>query len=137
MHWGVNKDMEKLSSTLSSICAVLEDAEEKQLKDRSIKNWLQKLTDASYEVDDILDEFAMEASQLGYRGKRPKWNEKVRASFMSYLHPMNALFRHKIANRMKEISDRLDEISNERMKFHLHEMVEDKRPICHAEKDAK
>ncbi|KAF3449635.1 hypothetical protein FNV43_RR10366 [Rhamnella rubrinervis] len=130
--WGVNKDMEKLSNTLTTICAVLEDAEEKQLKDKAIKNWLEKLTDASYEVDDILDEFAMEASQLGYKGKRSKWNEKVRASFMSYLHPMNALFRYKIANRMKEIIDRLDEVSNERMKFHLHEMVEDKRPIFHA-----
>ncbi|KAF3449631.1 hypothetical protein FNV43_RR10362 [Rhamnella rubrinervis] len=130
--WGVNKDMERLSSTLTTICAVLEDAEEKQLKEKAIKNWLEKLTDASYEVDDILDEFAMEAPQLGYKGKRSKWNEKVRASFMSYLHPMNTLFRYKIANRMKEIIDRLDEVSNERMKFHLHEMVEDKRPIFHA-----
>ncbi|KAF2282820.1 hypothetical protein GH714_043111 [Hevea brasiliensis] len=40
--------MEKFSSILSTIQAVLEDAEEKQLKDNAIKNWLRKLKDAVY-----------------------------------------------------------------------------------------
>ncbi|KAF2282830.1 hypothetical protein GH714_043121 [Hevea brasiliensis] len=40
--------MEKFSSILSTIQAVLEDAEEKQLKDNAIKNWLRKLKVAVY-----------------------------------------------------------------------------------------
>ncbi|XP_015901523.2 putative disease resistance protein RGA3 [Ziziphus jujuba] len=123
---GVNKEMEKLSSTLSTICAVLEDAEEKQYKDKAIENWLLKLRDASYELDDILDEFSMEAPQLGFKEKSSKLTKKVQASFMSCFHPMNVIFRYQIANRMKEVFDRLDGIANERMKFHFHEIVEDR-----------
>ncbi|KAM3397331.1 hypothetical protein P3S68_000843 [Capsicum galapagoense] len=49
----------------SSIQAVLEDAQERQLKDKTIKNWLEKLNaDASYEVEDILDEYKSEAARL-------------------------------------------------------------------------
>ncbi|KAI7989941.1 putative disease resistance protein RGA4 [Camellia lanceoleosa] len=37
---GVDKEMKKLSSTLSTIHAVLEDAEQKQLQDKAIHTWL-------------------------------------------------------------------------------------------------
>ncbi|KAH7514973.1 hypothetical protein FEM48_Zijuj11G0147000 [Ziziphus jujuba var. spinosa] len=68
--WGVNKEMERLSSILSTIHDVLEDAEEKQLRNREIKNWLQKLKDVSGELDDILDECSMEASLLEHKMQR-------------------------------------------------------------------
>ena len=61
---GYEKEMEKLSSTLSTIQAVLEDAEEKQLNDKALQNWLRKLKDAAYELDDILDECQTHASRL-------------------------------------------------------------------------
>uniref|UniRef100_M0ZV69 NBS-LRR resistance protein n=1 Tax=Solanum tuberosum TaxID=4113 RepID=M0ZV69_SOLTU len=54
--FGFKNDFKKLSSTFSTIQLVLEDASEKQLKDKAIENWLQKLNFAAYEVDDILDE---------------------------------------------------------------------------------
>uniref|UniRef100_K4CMW5 NB-ARC domain-containing protein n=1 Tax=Solanum lycopersicum TaxID=4081 RepID=K4CMW5_SOLLC len=42
----------------STIQAVLEDAQMKQLNGKAIKNWLQKLNAAAYKVDDILDEYS-------------------------------------------------------------------------------
>ncbi|KAF3448872.1 hypothetical protein FNV43_RR09588 [Rhamnella rubrinervis] len=126
--WGFNKEMENFSSTLSTICAVLEDAEEKQFRDKAIKNWLQKLKDVSYELKDILDDCEMEASGSDYRGQSSRLTPKVRASFRSCLHiPTNMLFRHKIANRMKEVTKNLNEIANERVKFHLRETVEERQ----------
>ncbi|KAL5563598.1 hypothetical protein UlMin_033345 [Ulmus minor] len=116
--WGVNREMEKLSSMLSTIVAVLEDAEERQFTDRAIKNWLQKLTDVSYELDDILDEFEIEAFRMEY----DRWTKKV-CSSLSCFRPRNTLFRFKIANKMKDVGDRLDQIANERMGFHLRESV--------------
>ncbi|KAA8540693.1 hypothetical protein F0562_024388 [Nyssa sinensis] len=62
--WGVDKEMKKLSSTLSTIQAVLEDAELKQLQDKALQDWLRKLKHAAYAVDDILDECATEAIAL-------------------------------------------------------------------------
>ncbi|KAH7514977.1 hypothetical protein FEM48_Zijuj11G0147500 [Ziziphus jujuba var. spinosa] len=127
--WGVNKEMEKLSSILSTIRAVLEDAEEKQLRNRAIKNWLQKLKDVSGELDDILDECSMEASLLEYKTQRFGSTQKVKASFLSCLNPKNTWFRFQIAKKMEDVSERLDDIAKEREKFHLREVVQDQRRV--------
>nr|XP_015897509.1 putative disease resistance protein RGA3 [Ziziphus jujuba var. spinosa] len=127
--WGVNKEMEKLSSILSTIRAVLEDAEEKQLRNRAIKNWLQKLRDVSGELDDILDECSAEASLLEYKMQRFGVSPKVKASFLSCLNPKNTRFRFQIAKKMEDVSERLDDIAKEREKFHLREVVEDPKHV--------
>ncbi|KAF4354030.1 hypothetical protein G4B88_011193 [Cannabis sativa] len=67
---GIDKEMQRICSMLSTIVVVIEDAEERQLSDRSIKNWLQKLIDVSSELEDILDDCCeMEAFrlELGYQ----------------------------------------------------------------------
>uniref|UniRef100_A0A5B7AYL3 Putative disease resistance protein RGA2 n=1 Tax=Davidia involucrata TaxID=16924 RepID=A0A5B7AYL3_DAVIN len=119
--WGVNKEMTKLSSTLSTIQAVLEDAEQKQLQDRAIQNWLRKLKLAAYEVDDILDDCATEAIGMESKAQISGFLNKVHTLACYPLD--NILFRHRIGNRMKEIREKLDEIAEERMKFHLREVV--------------
>ncbi|KAI4313509.1 hypothetical protein L6164_026484 [Bauhinia variegata] len=109
---GINQELKRLSSMLSTVRAVLEDAEEKQFSDRAIQNWLQKLKDAVHALDDILDLCAITASQ-----------NKVPSSCFSSFYPKNVLFRHKIAHQMKKIREALDEIAEERRKFHLCEKV--------------
>ncbi|PON41319.1 NB-ARC domain containing protein [Parasponia andersonii] len=42
---------------------------------------------------------------------------------------MSTLHRRKIAKRMKEVGDKLDEIANEHSKFHLRELVGYRRQI--------
>lgn len=36
---------------------VLDNAEKRQVKERAVKLWLQKLKEISYEMDDVLDEW--------------------------------------------------------------------------------
>ncbi|KAK7258762.1 hypothetical protein RIF29_24347 [Crotalaria pallida] len=105
---GFHQDFQRLTSTLTAIKSTLEDAEEKQFSDRGIKDWLQKLKDAAYIIDDILDEFQYE--QLA---------AKVHNSLFSSLHPRHIVFRRKIAKKMKSIRERLDEVAEERHKFGL------------------
>ncbi|GMP54423.1 hypothetical protein CsSME_00019605 [Camellia sinensis var. sinensis] len=125
--WGVDKEMKKLSSTLTTIQAVLEDAEQKQFQDKAIQNWLRKLNDAAYEVEDILDDCTTEALQ--YESKRlssSSLKKVISTSLLTY--PVeNILFRHKIGNRMKDTIENLNAIAEERMKFHLREVVVEKR----------
>ncbi|XP_044496190.1 putative disease resistance protein RGA3 [Mangifera indica] len=121
--WGVDKEMKKLSSLFSTIQAVLEDAGERQVEDKAIKNWLRKLKEAAYVVDDILDDCATEASRLEHKCQNSRFINKTMSSFMHKLRPHNILFCHKIGVRMREITDRLDEIAQERSKFHLNEFV--------------
>ncbi|KAK2633973.1 hypothetical protein Ddye_028765 [Dipteronia dyeriana] len=40
---------------------VLDDADERQIADRFVKDWLSKVRNLAYDVEDILDEFATEA----------------------------------------------------------------------------
>lgn len=51
----VKKDVAKLSSNFQAIQAVLEDAEKKQLSDARVRDWLEKLKDVSYNMDNVLD----------------------------------------------------------------------------------
>ncbi|KAH6824707.1 hypothetical protein C2S53_009680 [Perilla frutescens var. hirtella] len=53
---GVNSEMKKLSSILTTVEAVLEDAEDKQIESKPIRDWLRKLNCLAYEIDDIFDE---------------------------------------------------------------------------------
>ncbi|XP_049376706.1 putative disease resistance protein RGA1 isoform X2 [Solanum stenotomum] len=105
---GFKEEFEKLKSTFTTIQAVLEDAQKKQLKDKAIENWLQKLNSAAYEADDILDECKTEAL---IRQKK---------KYGCY-HPNVIAFRHKVGKRMKNIMEKLDDIAAERIKFHLDE----------------
>ncbi|GFZ16346.1 hypothetical protein Acr_25g0007550 [Actinidia rufa] len=123
--WGVDKEMKRLSSTLSTIQAVLEDADLKQMQNNAIQDWLRKLRDATYELDDILDACSTEALRWESEGQRSGYLKKVSTSL---LYPFETImFHHKIGNRMNEIKERLDEIADERTKFHFSEVVVDKK----------
>ncbi|KAG5592462.1 hypothetical protein H5410_042976 [Solanum commersonii] len=107
-------EFENISSRFSTIQAVLEDAQEKQLKDKAIKNWLQKLNAVAYKVDDLLDECKYEAARL-------------KQSRLECYHPKATAFRHKIGKRIKEMMEKLDAIAKERMDFHLHEKIKERQ----------
>ncbi|KAK8928371.1 putative disease resistance protein RGA3 [Platanthera zijinensis] len=114
---GADKELRKLERTLSTIQDVLEDAETRQVKERALRSWLRKLKDLAYEADDVLDDFATKAMKLK-PGIEADMKEKVR-TFLSI--PKNIAFRRKISLRVKEINHKLDEVAEERSKFHLKE----------------
>ncbi|KAF5441811.1 hypothetical protein F2P56_036969 [Juglans regia] len=53
----------KLKNALLSVGAVLEDVEDKQVTNSSVKTWLDELKHAVYDADDVLDEIATKALQ--------------------------------------------------------------------------
>ncbi|KAJ6889223.1 disease resistance protein RGA4 isoform X2 [Populus alba x Populus x berolinensis] len=55
---GVQKQVDKLKSNLLAIQSVLEDADRKQVKDKAARDWLDKLKDVCYDIDDVLDEWS-------------------------------------------------------------------------------
>ncbi|KAL8051297.1 hypothetical protein ABFX02_06G138700 [Erythranthe guttata] len=106
------QEMKNLSSTLTTIQSVLEDAEMKQLQSKVIHNWLVKLNDLAYDIDDILDECATEVSKLEHR------SSKSRRYILKKI-----LFRCKVGRRMKRVTHQLDAVAAELDKFHLCEMA--------------
>ncbi|XP_030940127.1 putative disease resistance protein RGA1 [Quercus lobata] len=101
--WGCEEELRGLGESLTMIRAVLTDAERRQVKDESVKLWLQKLEDVAYEADDVLDEFAYEnlrqKIEVGNQRKR-----KVR-DICSTSNPI--LFRTKMAKKIKAVQEKL------------------------------
>ncbi|KAL0561838.1 hypothetical protein IC582_002283 [Cucumis melo] len=116
---GVKDDLDKLRSNVKSIQAVLRVAEQLQGNDHSLTDWLEKLGDVFYDVEDVLDEISTEAlrREVMTRGKNAK---QVRIFFSN----SNQLaFSYRMACQVKKINERLDVISQEKEKFHFNNPV--------------
>jgi len=121
IYWGVDEQTEKLSSNLKAIRAVLRDAERKQITSYAVKDWLQKLTDAAYVLDDILDECSIHSTKMHFVDGH--------TSLVSRLHPKDILFRFHIGKRMREITQRFHSIHEERLTFELRVSVTEEQTV--------
>ncbi|KAJ4767205.1 Disease resistance protein [Rhynchospora pubera] len=110
----VHKELSSLTSTLSSIRALIEDAEEKQLKDKVVRLWLLKLKDIAYEIDDLLDDYA--ARDPKSKTQKPNMSRRHKAlnNLMHYLHLSSGLFYSEVAVQIKKIRLKLNKLANER-----------------------
>ncbi|XWS42774.1 hypothetical protein CRYUN_Cryun16bG0043200 [Craigia yunnanensis] len=119
---GVEMEVEKLSSNLNAIRAVLKDAEQKQLgaASETLKDWLGKLKDAACDAEDIIDTFATETILW----KRKQQVRRIRTQICL----SKVRFKSSVAREIKEISAKLNVISEEKDKFHLTESSDGGRP---------
>ncbi|KAL5712750.1 hypothetical protein ACHQM5_014890 [Ranunculus cassubicifolius] len=128
--WGVQEDLEKLSSTASTVQCVLQDAKLKQNHNSAIANWLRKLKDAAYEADDIIDECTAQALfSPESEANSGHCRTQVCYSFSTCFDFKHLMLRHKIANRIKAVREKFDAIAEERNKFHLNEREIERGPI--------
>ncbi|KAG5227229.1 disease resistance protein [Salix suchowensis] len=119
--FGLQTEFEKLKITFETVQAVLNDAEEKQWKDKAIRIWLQDLKDAAYDAEDVLDEFSIEAQR-----RRQRRGLKDRLRSFSSLDQNPLVFRFKMAHKLKNVRQKLDDIDMRKNKFKLTEGVGEK-----------
>jgi len=65
----IEGELKELTETMTTIEAVLLDAEEKQASNRALSNWLGKLKDIFHEIEEVLDE-------VEYQVQRKRANDK-------------------------------------------------------------
>ncbi|KAJ6882805.1 disease resistance protein RGA3 isoform X6 [Populus alba x Populus x berolinensis] len=115
---GVKKQCDKLKSNLLDIQFVLEDADRKQVRDKAVRDWLDKLKDACYDMDDVLDEWS--TAILRWKMEEAEENthsrQKIWCSFLgSPCFCFNQVVRRRdIALKIKEVSEKVDDIAKER-----------------------
>ena len=117
--WDFNDDIVRLGERVSTIKAVLLDAEKKE-QNNQVKEWLKRLRDAIYDADDLLDDISTEALHREMMMSQNKKFNKVCICF-SKSNP-RAL---KMAHEVKAMMDRLDTIGGDRLQFHLEERLEE------------
>ncbi|XP_078158800.1 uncharacterized protein LOC144554349 [Carex rostrata] len=132
----VIKDLEKLSRMLARIQAVQQDAEEREIHDRSVRLWLEELRGVGYQAEDVLDEFyyevqrsivesgdaAIEAYHRGGGTKRKIAEMYASSSLASCsVTKTKASIPDGMAEKIKGITESFEEISNARRDLHLRE----------------
>ncbi|XP_047339521.1 putative disease resistance protein RGA4 [Impatiens glandulifera] len=130
LFWNFKKEVQKLSSTLSSIRSVLEDAERKnvQEKDKQSEDWLRKLKDVAYEVRDIMDECSFEDLRLQVKRRNASSSSsRIQVTNCIALPISNTWTRRRVGQKIKEVQEKLDQISLERKNLHLSESIHDSK----------
>ncbi|WOG95655.1 hypothetical protein DCAR_0414981 [Daucus carota subsp. sativus] len=108
-------DVGKLKSKLTMIHNVLKDAEEKQTGSHQLRDWLQKLQEASYDAEDLLEMFETEALLL----------QKKKEATKLPLIPREAFWKHSSAGKIKKLLSRLEDIAREKNDFGLENIHAD------------
>ncbi|TQE08475.1 hypothetical protein C1H46_005950 [Malus baccata] len=117
----VKYELNKLRETLSTIAKVLLDAEEKQRKDHLLTDWLGKLKDVCYDIDDVLDEFEFEKLRMQVLGLGTGSNT-IKGKVRNFFSGRNSFVSsYKMGHRVKDIRERLGEIAAAKAQFNLAE----------------
>ena len=125
---GAKKEVEKLTSTLRSIEAVLNDAEKRQVKEEGVKDWVDKLKDISYDMDDVMDEWRTTILKAQINNSQVEFElYKVcfTLSFFNYIPSPCVYFtrfvsRREISLKIKYLNERLDVIAREKDLYMFH-----------------
>ncbi|XP_022761323.1 disease resistance protein RGA2-like [Durio zibethinus] len=115
--WGFQDELSKLRASLDMALAFLRDAERSQV-DGLVKVWLRQLEDIAYEADDVLDE-------LDYEDLRSKVDTRKRRKVSNIF----SFFKNPMAEKVKKINLRMDEINDRAFKLGLQHGVQNVPPI--------
>ncbi|XP_050110192.1 putative disease resistance RPP13-like protein 1 [Malus sylvestris] len=109
--------LKKLRIELLSVNAVYDDAEQKQLSNQVVKQWLHELKEAVFHAEDLLDEIKTEALKRKMEAEFGSSISKVQDLISASFHA----FDESIDNKIKEIIETLSFISQQKDAFGLKE----------------
>ncbi|URD73555.1 NB-ARC domain [Musa troglodytarum] len=124
---GVPGEIQKLQRTLRNIQSVLRDSEKRRIEDEDVNDWLMELKDVTYDADDVLDECRMEAEKWTPRESDPK--PSTFCGFPIFACFREVKFRYEVGVKIKDLNDRLEEISARRSKLQLHAPAAEPRVV--------
>ncbi|KAK3440927.1 hypothetical protein EUGRSUZ_B01184 [Eucalyptus grandis] len=114
--WGIKHDLEMLRDIVSTVQAVLDDAEEQYYQSHEIQVWLNKMKDALYDAQDVLEEFNIEAM-----GRELKGHNEMMKEVRTFFSTSNQLaFKLKMSYKIRAVRERIEAINAGR-RFHLNE----------------
>ncbi|CAN6583210.1 unnamed protein product [Malus baccata var. baccata] len=127
------KDVQEFEAKLKAIRAVLADAELRQVKEASVRNWLEGLTEVSYKMDDVLDEWNTEIlkqkieKQEENGGSTSLVTEKkmksvcfsIPSSCFCFGQVHRIILHRDIALKIKSLNENLDEIAKQRETYNF------------------
>ncbi|KAI9115364.1 hypothetical protein K1719_013683 [Acacia pycnantha] len=112
--------LSKLKIVLLSIDAVVDDAEQKQITNPKVKDWIDMVKDAVFDAEDVLDEIDYEMCKRKLEAEQKSQTSaigKVRNFFSS---PVSS-FEKEIESKMRSILENLEYLASQRDILRLNE----------------
>ncbi|XVF83165.1 hypothetical protein PTKIN_Ptkin16aG0111700 [Pterospermum kingtungense] len=116
--------LKKLKPMLMSVKAVVDDAEERQITNPNVKDWVAELKDAVYDAEDLLDEIAFEAFRSRLEAEDQTPLTKV-SRLISSLNPFN----RKMDSKLQDILERLESLVTQKDVLGLKEYRSRKKAL--------
>nr|XP_028962148.1 putative disease resistance protein RGA3 [Malus domestica] len=129
------KDVKEFADNLEAIGAVLEDAEQRQVKEKRVRKWLEELKDVSYKMDNVLDEWNTEILKLKVEkqeehcGSTCLVTEMMKAvcfsipsSCFCFRQASRVILHRDIALKIKSLNENLDVIAKRRQTYNFQSM---------------
>lgn len=127
-HGNFDELLGKLKSTLLVVTAVLDDAEQKQMRNNpGVDKWLDDLEEAYYDADDLLDEIETDALQLKVETKLRASSSnvcnlsKIKKKFRSLFSKSRSSYGRDMESKIKRILERLEYLKKDMDVFRLQE----------------
>ncbi|GMQ09403.1 hypothetical protein CsSME_00052794 [Camellia sinensis var. sinensis] len=121
-----DKLLRMLKSTLRGLNVLLDDAEDKQITNTAVKDWVDELKVAVYHADDLLDEITTEALRCKSEAKYHSGSEQVPSPT---LISSSSSFDADIVSKIEEIIASLEYFAKEKDVLGLREVAGQK--WCH------
>ncbi|KAG6772937.1 hypothetical protein POTOM_024367 [Populus tomentosa] len=114
--WGLKDQLRKLNDTVTSIKAVIQDAEERaQKQNHQIEVWLKKLREAVYDAEDLLDDFSTQVLR-----KQLMPGKRVSREVRLFLSRSNQfVYGLRMGHRVKSLRETLDDIETDSKRFNF------------------
>ncbi|XP_068337765.1 putative disease resistance RPP13-like protein 1 [Pyrus communis] len=111
----------KLKTTLLTLYAVLNDAEEKQISNPAVRDWLDELKHAVFDAEDLLDEIDTEALRCKVEGEGQ--TEKLTKKVLNFISPSRSNFYRSMNVEIQGLLQRLDDFVQQKVALGLTEVV--------------
>ncbi|XP_044974733.1 putative disease resistance protein RGA4 [Hordeum vulgare subsp. vulgare] len=104
MTLSVNKDIKRLKNNLEHFSAIREDAEALAMEDKRIEAWWKNMSNVMFDIDVIIDLVMVHSQKLLLPPRSVCCNQSMISCFGKLS------FDHRVARRIKDINEKLDEI---------------------------
>ncbi|KAJ0483676.1 putative P-loop containing nucleoside triphosphate hydrolase, leucine-rich repeat domain superfamily [Helianthus annuus] len=121
----IDSELNELQSTLSHIQHLLTDASEKEVTEKAVKQWLNRLQHLAYDIDDVLDDVATEAMRRELSQESEAITSKVRNLLVPTCCTKFSLSQ-RLHHKLDSINSKLQHL--EKQKSDLGLIVKDEKP---------
>ncbi|KAM0009692.1 putative virus X resistance protein-like, coiled-coil [Helianthus debilis subsp. tardiflorus] len=123
---GIYNELKELKKTLSRIQDLLQDASQKEVTHKSVKEWLNALQHLAYDIDDVLNDVATEAMHRELTLQEPAASTSMVRKFIPSCCT-NFSLTHRLSPKLDSINRELENLEKRKTDLGLFKIDEKPR----------